>query len=52
MDQIREFLGSFEELCTKALINHCTTSKDYVEVDELIKEVVQIVKDTLHKYGC
>jgi hypothetical protein len=29
--QLREFLGSFEELCTKVLINHCITYRNHHE---------------------
>jgi hypothetical protein len=36
MDQGREFLGVFEELCTKALIDHCITSRDHPKVDGLV----------------
>jgi transposase InsO family protein len=50
-DQGREFLGSFEELCTKALIDHCTTSRDHPEADGLAERVVQTVKRGLRKYG-
>ena len=50
-DQGREFLGSFEALCTKILIDHRTTSKDHPEVDDLAERVVQIVKRGLQKYG-
>ena len=39
-DQGREFLGSFEELCANALIDHCKTSKDHQEVNGLAKRVV------------
>ena len=38
--QGREFLGSFEELCAKALIDHYKTSKDHQEADGLAKRVV------------
>ena len=34
-DQGKEFLRSFEELCTKALIDHRTTSREHREVDGL-----------------
>ena len=44
MDQGREFLGSFEALCTKALIGHRTTSRDHPEADCLAEPVVQTVK--------
>ena len=50
-DQGREFLGSFEELCMQALIDHRTTSRDHPEADGLAERVVQIVKRGLHKYG-
>ena len=50
-DQGREFLGSFEELCTKALIDHQTTSSDHPEADGLAERVVQTVKRGLRKYG-
>ena len=39
-DQGREFLGIFEELCTKALINHYTTSRDHPEADGLAERDV------------
>lgn len=50
-DQGREFLGSFEALCTKALIDHRTTSRDHPEADGLAERVVQTVKRGLRKYG-
>ena len=50
-DQGREFLGSFEELCVQALIDHRTTSQDHPKVDGLAERVVQIVKSGLRKYG-
>ena len=34
-DHGREFIGVFEELCTKALIDHRTTSRDHPETDGL-----------------
>ena len=37
-EQKREFLGSFEELCMQALIDHRTTSRDHPEVDGLAKK--------------
>ena len=36
----REFLGVFEDLCTKAFIDHRTTSQDHPEADGLAKMVV------------
>lgn len=39
-DQGREFLGAFKALCTKALIDHRTTSLDHQEADGLIVRVV------------
>ena len=50
-DQGREFLGAFEELCTQALIDHRTTSRDHPEADGLAERVVQTVKRGLRKYG-
>ena len=50
-DQGREFLGAFEELCTKALIDHRTTSRDHPEADGLAERVVQTTKRGLRKYG-
>ena len=50
-NQGREFLGSFETLCTKALIDHRTTFKDHPETDDLAERVVQTVKRGLRKYG-
>ena len=50
-DQGREFLGAFEELCIKALIDHCTTLRDHLEVNGLAKQVVQATKRGLRKYG-
>ena len=51
MDQGREFLGVFEELCYKALIDHRTTSRDHPEADGLAERVVQTTKRGLRKYG-
>ena len=51
IDQGREFLGAFEDLCTKALIDHRTTSRDHPEADGLAKHVVQTIKRGLQKYG-
>lgn len=48
--QGRKFLRSFEDLCTKALIDHCTTSKNHLEANGLAKRVVQTVKRGLSKY--
>ena len=50
-DQGREFLGAFEELYTKALIDHRTTLRDHPEVDGLDKWVGQTTKRSLRKYG-
>ena len=49
-DQGREFLGVFEELCTKALIDHRTTFRDHPEANGLAKRVVQTTKGGLRKY--
>lgn len=51
MDQGREFLGAFDRLCSKALIDHDMTSHDHLEADGLIEHVIQTVKRGLRKYG-
>ena len=51
MDQGREFLGVFKELCTKAFIDHCTTSQDHLEADGLAERVNQTTNRGLRKYG-
>jgi hypothetical protein len=48
---LTEFLSAFEELCTKALIDHRTTSRDHLEADGLAERVVQTTKHGLRKYG-
>ena len=50
-DQRHEFLGAFEALCSKALIDHRTTSWDHPEADGLAERVVQTIKYGLRKYG-
>lgn len=45
--QGREFIGYFENLCTKTLINHRNTSWNHLDMDSLAKHVVQMVK-----WGC
>ncbi len=50
-NQGREFCKIFEEFCTKALIDHCTTSKNHPKIDGLTKKMVYIVKHGLRKYG-
>ena len=50
-DQGREFLGAFEELCTKIFVDHRTTSWDHQEVDGLAERIVQTTKRGLRKYG-
>lgn len=49
--QRRDFLGSFQELYTKALIDHRTTSRDDVKANELGERVMQTIKHNLCKYG-
>ena len=39
-DQMKEFLGDFDELCTKTLINYRTTSRDHSEADGLAERVI------------
>jgi hypothetical protein len=40
----------FQELCEKTLIDHCTTSQNHPETNELMW-MVQMVKLDLQKYG-
>nr|PNR30591.1 hypothetical protein PHYPA_026907 [Physcomitrium patens] len=49
-DQRREFLRMFEALYTKALIDHCTTSKNHPKANGLAEQIVQIIKHDLQKY--
>jgi len=51
IDEWRKFLSSFKEVCTKALIDHHTTSRNHLETDGLVESIVQIVKCSLWKYG-
>lgn len=46
-----EFLGIFQALCTKALIDYRTTSRDHLKADGLAERMVQTVKRGLRKYG-
>ena len=39
-EQGREFLGAFQALCTKALIDHRTSSRDHPKADGLAEHVV------------
>lgn len=49
-DYRKEFLRSFEELLTKAIIDYRRTSKDHPKVDGLAERVVQTIKHGLRKY--
>jgi len=40
IDQRWKFLISFDELCTKPLIDHHTTSRDHHEANGLVEQVV------------
>ena len=51
MDQEREFLGTFEDLSIKTLIDHRTTSRDHLEAYGLAEWVVQTIKRGLRKHG-
>jgi hypothetical protein len=51
MDYRRDFLGEFQALCEQALIDQWTTSHDDLEANQLVKNVVQIVKHGLCKFG-
>lgn len=44
IDQRREFLGSFEDLCTKILIDHYTTSQNHTNADGMAQQIVQMIK--------
>ncbi len=50
-NQSTKFHGEFQELCEKTLINHCTTSWNHSKVDELVEQMVQMMKHGLQKYG-
>nr|PNR62232.1 hypothetical protein PHYPA_000656 [Physcomitrium patens] len=41
----------FEALFTKALINHCTMSRNYLKGDGLVERIIQTIKYGLWKYG-
>ena len=47
----QEFLDAIEDLCTKALIDHCATSRDHLKAHGLVERVVYTVKHRLQKYG-
>nr|PNR43309.1 hypothetical protein PHYPA_015689 [Physcomitrium patens] len=49
-NQGRKFFEVFEALCTKALINHCSTFKNHLETNGLAKRVALFVKYNLRKY--
>jgi hypothetical protein len=42
--QGKEFHKDLQELCEKALIDHCTISQDHHEVDMLVEWIMQTVK--------
>ena len=50
-NQGKEFLGAFEELCTKVLIDHRITLQNHMEAINLVERVVQTTKRGLRKYG-
>ena len=50
-DQGTEFLGVSEELSTKVLIDHRTTTRDQPEADDLAEHIVQTTKCGSRKYG-
>jgi hypothetical protein len=51
IDQSAKFQGDFQDLCEKELIDHHITSRDHLEVDGLAKQMMQMVKRRLQKYG-
>jgi hypothetical protein len=46
-----KFHGDFQKLCEKALINHQITSQNHLEANGLTKQMMQMVKQGLHRYG-
>uniref|UniRef100_A0A7I4F635 Integrase catalytic domain-containing protein n=2 Tax=Physcomitrium patens TaxID=3218 RepID=A0A7I4F635_PHYPA len=44
IDQGRKFFRSFEALYTKALIDHCTMSKNHLKTNGLIERIIQTIK--------
>jgi hypothetical protein len=38
--QVTKFHEEFQKLCEKTLIDHCTTSRNHVEVDRLVEHMV------------
>ncbi len=50
-NQGMEFQRDFQDLCEKALIDHWTSSWTQLEVDELAKQMVRMMKQGLQKYG-
>lgn len=51
MDHGSEFLGMLEALCAKALICHYTSFRNYPKANYLAKQIIQIIKYSLQKYG-
>lgn len=50
-DQGTKFFVSFEEFCTKTLIDHRTTSHNHPEADGLDERIVQTVRRGLCEHG-
>jgi len=51
MDYRKELLGELQALCEQALIDQWTTSQDDLEANQLVKNVVQILKHGLCNFG-
>lgn len=50
-DQGKEFLGEFDALCERSLIDHRQTSRNHPEANGLAERMVQTTKRALKKYG-
>jgi hypothetical protein len=44
IDEGTKFCGEFQELCEKALVDHCTISQYHPKVDVLTEWIVQMMK--------
>jgi transposase InsO family protein len=49
-DQGNEFLGEFDELMTRLMIDHRRTSRGHPQADGLAERMVQTIKKALQKY--
>jgi len=44
INQSIKFYGEFQELCEKTLIDHHTISRDHPKANELVEQMVEMVK--------